>query len=285
MTMYQDLDGKVAIVTGAGRPKGLGEAIARRLATEGVRLVLHDLGRRDGDLAPAHGVGASDEMIEVAEGIRAINPDITTFEADMREEAGVAAMVAHAVDSFGRLDILINNAGVGYLFGPLVETTQERWDTVLNVNLRGAMFAMKHAARQMLSQPVEEGWGRGRIVSIASRAAKTGSALTSSYVASKHGLVGLTRSAAIELGPDQITVNAVCPNHVTTGLGAWQNEYMAKARGQSVDEYLAAMRARIPLGRVGEVEDTANACAFLCSGQARYMTGEAMNVSGGEEMH
>lgn len=285
MTMYQDLDGRVAIVTGAGRPSGLGEAIARKLAEDGVRMVLHDLGKRDGDLAPAHGVGASDDMAQVAEGLRAINPNVSTFEADMREEAGVAALVAHAVEKFGRLDILVNNAGVGYLFGPLIETTLERWDTVLNVNLRGAMFAMKHAALQMLRQPIDDKWGRGRIVSIASRAAKSGSALTSSYVASKHGLVGLTRSAAIELGPDQITVNAVCPNHVTTGLGAWQNDYMAKMRGQTVDEYLAAMRGRIPLGRVGEVDDTANACAFLCSGQARYITGEAMNVSGGEEMH
>lgn len=283
--MYPDLNGRVAIVTGAGRRKGLGEAIARKLAEDGARLVLHDLGKAEGDMAPAHGVGASEEMAEVAEALRAINPDVATFQADMREEAGVAALVAHAVERFGRLDILINNAGVGYLFGPLIEATQERWDTVLNVNLRGAFFAMKHAARQMLAQPVDPAWGRGRIVSIASRAAKSGSALTSSYVASKHGLVGLTRSAAIELGPEQITVNAVCPNHVTTGLGAWQNEFMAQARGQTVDEYLAAMRARIPLGRVGEVDDTANACAFLCSGQARYITGEAMNVSGGEEMH
>jgi len=283
--MYPDLKDKVAIVTGAGRPRGLGEAIARKLAEDGVKLIIHDLGKTEGDMAPAHGVGASAEMAEVADGLRRITPDISTFQADMREEAEVAALVSHAVERFGRLDILINNAGVGYLFGPLIEATQERWDTVLNVNLRGAFFAMKHAARQMLKQPLEEGWGRGRIVSIASRAAKSGSALTSSYVASKHGLVGLTRSAAIELGPEQITVNAVCPNHVTTGLGAWQNDFMARARGQSVDEYLQAMRGRIPLGRVGEAEDTAYACAFLCSGQARYMTGEAMNVSGGEEMH
>ena len=127
--------------------------------------------------------------------------------------------------------------------------------------------------------------GRGRIVSIGSRGSKSGSALTSSYIASKHGLVGLTRSVAIEMGPEQITVNAVCPNHVTTGLGSWQNEYLAKIRGQTLDEYLDAMRGRIPLGRVGTPEDTANACAFLCSGQARYITGESMNVSGGEEMH
>lgn len=283
--MYPDLKGKVAIVTGAGRHKGLGEAIARKLAEDGARLVIHDLGRPEGDMAPAHGVGASSELAEVAESIRAVNPHVSTFESDMREESQVEALVAHAVERFGKLDILVNNAGVGYLFGPLVEATQEMWDTVLNVNLRGAFFATKHAVRQMLTQPVLEDWGRGRIVSIGSRGSKSGSALTSSYIASKHGLVGLTRSAAIELGPDQITVNAVCPNHVTTGLGGWQNEFMAQARGQSVEEYLEAMRGRIPLGRVGSPDDTANACAFLCSGQARYITGEAMNVSGGEEMH
>lgn len=283
--MYPDLDGKVAIVTGAGRRKGLGEAIARKLAQDGTRLVLHDLGRTGDGMAPAHGVGTSNELADVAEDIRSIQPEVTTFEGDMREEADVAALVAHAVERFGRLDILVNNAGVGYLFGPLVDATQEMWDTVMNVNLRGAFFAMKHAIRQMRTQPIAESWGRGRIVSIGSRGSKSGSALTSSYIASKHGLVGLTRSAAIEYGAEQITVNAVCPNHVTTGLGAWQNEFMSKARGQSLDDYLAAMRGRIPLGRVGEVEDTANACAFLCSGQARYITGEAMNVSGGEEMH
>ncbi|HWJ37840.1 MAG TPA: SDR family NAD(P)-dependent oxidoreductase [Sphingomicrobium sp.] len=283
--MYPDLQGKVAIITGAGRRNGLGEAIARKLAEDGVRLVLHDLGRTHGGLAPAQGVGTSAELNGIAEEIRSINDEVVTFEADMRVEAEVAALVKHAVATYGKLDILVNNAGVGYLFGPLVDATEEMWDTVLNVNLRGAFFAMKHAIRQMLTQPIEEGWGRGRIVSIGSRGSKSGSALTSSYIASKHGLVGLTRSAAIEYGAEQITVNAVCPNHVTTGLGAWQNEFMAQARGQSLEEYLAAMRSRIPLGRVGEPQDTANACAFLCSGQARYITGEAMNVSGGEEMH
>jgi meso-butanediol dehydrogenase/(S,S)-butanediol dehydrogenase/diacetyl reductase len=98
-------------------------------------------------------------------------------------------------------------------------------------------------------------------------------------------MVGLTRSAALELGAHRITVNAVCPNHVTTGLGALQNEYRSKQRGQTVDEYLAEMRGRIPLGRVGLAEDTAKAVAFLCSDEAQYVTGEAMNVSGGQEMH
>jgi NAD(P)-dependent dehydrogenase (short-subunit alcohol dehydrogenase family) len=283
--MYSDLEGKVAVVTGAGRRLGLGEAIARKLAESGAKVVLHDLGKVDGNMAPAHGVGASAELAEVADDLRRINPNIRTFQGDVREEAHVAGLMDYAAGEFGSLDIVINNAGVGYLFGPMVDATQEMWDTVLNVNLRGAFFAMKHGIRQMQKQPIVDGWGRGRIVSIGSRGSKSGSALTSSYIASKHGLVGLTRSVAIEYGPEQITANMVCPNHVTTGLGSWQNEYMAKARGQSIEEYLAAMRGRIPLGRVGEVDDTANATAFLCSGAARYITGEAMNVSGGEEMH
>lgn len=283
--MYSDLENKVAIVTGAGRQTGLGAAIARKLGAEGARLVIHDIGRIHGENAPAHGVGLLEEMHGVCEELRAMGTQATPFSADMMREAEVEALVAHAVSTFGRVDILINNAGVGFLFGPLLETTQERWDTVLGVNLRGCFFAMKHAARQMVAQGPQGDWGAGRIVSIASKAAKSASALTASYTASKHGLIGLTRAAAVELGPQRINVNAVCPNHVTTGLGAWQNEYMAGRRGLSVDDYLAAMRGRIPLGRVGLVADTANACAFLCSGEATYITGEAMNVSGGEEYH
>jgi meso-butanediol dehydrogenase/(S,S)-butanediol dehydrogenase/diacetyl reductase len=283
--MYPDLEGKVAIITGAGRHKGLGAAIARKLAEDGVKIVLHDLDNLKDAAMPGHEAAGGSELEQVAEELRAIHPDIVTHTADMRVEAEVESLIARAVAQFGKLDILVNNAGVGYLFGPFVEQTEEKWNMVLDVNLRGAFFAMKHAIRQMLTQDVEAGWGRGRIVSIGSRGSKSGSALTSSYIASKHGLVGLTRSVAIEMGPQQINVNMVCPNHVTTGLGAWQNEYLAKMRGQSVDEYLEAMRQRIPLGRVGTPEDTADACAFLCSGQARYITGEAMNVSGGEEMH
>ena len=283
--MYPDLKGKVAIVTGAGRAGGLGAAIVRRLAQEGARLVIHDLGRAKGDMAPKHGVGLVDELEQVAQEARSLGAEATTFAGDMLVEADVEAMVAHAVKTFGRVDILVNNAGVGYLFGPLLEMTQERWDTTLGVNLRGCFFAIKHAARQMVKQGPQGDWGAGKIVSVGSRASKSGSSLTSAYVASKHGLVGLTRSAAVELGPHRINVNAVCPNHVTTGLGAVQNEYFSKFFGQTVEEYLAAMRRSIPMRREGFTSDTAEAVAFLCSDRAQYVTGEAMNVSGGCEMH
>ncbi|MBL8642806.1 MAG: SDR family oxidoreductase [Rhodospirillaceae bacterium] len=277
--MY-DLKGKVAIVTGAGRHKGLGEAMAKRLAADGARVVLHDIGQLKGDIAPAHGVGQKAELDEIVAEIKAAGGEAAGFAGDMLQEKDVEALVAFAVKTYGRLDILVNNAGIGYLFGPLIDMTQEHWDAVLGVNLRGCFFGLKHAARQMIKQ----GTG-GRIINIASQAAKSGFAQAAAYSASKHGLVGLTRAAALELAPHKITVNAICPNHVTTGLGAWQNDFMSKAQGKSVDKYLADMRARIPLGRPGLVDDIAKACAFLCSDQADYITAEAMNVSGGEEYH
>jgi meso-butanediol dehydrogenase/(S,S)-butanediol dehydrogenase/diacetyl reductase len=277
---YPDLTGRVAIVTGSGRPKGLGQAMAKRLAAEGCKVVVHDLGAVKGEIAPAHGVGKQDEIEATVAEIRADGGEATAFAGDVLIEADVKALVEHAVSTYGTLDIMVNNAGIGYLFGPLIEMSQEKWDAVLGVNLRGCFFGMKYAAQQMIRQ----GSG-GRIISIASQAAKSGFALAAAYTASKHGLVGLTRSAALEFSRHGITVNAICPNHVTTGLGAWQNEFMSKARGQTMEEYLAVMRGRIPLGRPGAPDDIAAACAFLCSAQASYITGEAMNVSGGEEYH
>ncbi len=277
--MY-NLGGKVAIITGSGRRKGLGEAMARRLAAEGCAVVIHDIGRTKGEIAPEHGVGQAAEMEAIAKELTDGGAKAATFQGDMLVEKDVENMVAFAVEKFGRLDILVNNAGIGYLFGPLIEMTQDHWDAVLGVNLRGCFFGIKHAAKQMIKQ----GTG-GSIVNIASQAAKGGSARTAAYTSSKHGLVGLTRVAATELAPHQIRVNALCPNHVTTGLGAWQNDYMSKSRGLTMDQYLDDRRSKIPLGRLGYVEDTAKACAFLCSDEASYVTGEAMNVSGGEQYH
>jgi len=274
------LQGKSAVVTGAGREGGIGQGIARRLASEGAKLVLHDLGRIGGETAPVHGVGTADTLEAVAAELRAEGAEVSTYCGDMLVEDDVAGLMDFAAGINGGVDIVINNAGIGYLFGPLVEMTQEKWDAVLGVNLRGVFFGIKHAARHMIRQ--ERG---GRIINIASQAAKTGFALASAYTASKHGVVGLTRSAALELAEHRITVNAVCPNHITTGLGAWQNNFMSTAQGISTEEYLTDMCARIPLGRVGQVEDIAAACAFLCSGEAAYITAEAMNVSGGEEYH
>ena len=265
--MYPELAGKVAVVTGAGRRGGLGAAMAMRLASEGVRVVVAD-------------VGSNAEMHEVVADIVATGAQAQALPCDMLDGDAVEALFARTEAAFGDVDILVNNAGVGYLMKPILEMSAAEWDTVLGVNLRGVFLATQAAARRM----VAKGQG-GRIVNIASQAAKSGFPHAAAYCSSKHGLVGLTRVAAIEFAQHAITVNAICPNHVTTGLGAWQNEYFAKLLGKSVEQYLADMRARIPLGRPGLPSDTAAACAFLCSDQAQYITGEAMNVSGGEEVH
>jgi len=272
---------KVALITGAGRRKGLGQAIAARLASDSYDILLHDRGTTEGDIAPAHGVGVNEDLDTTAQEIRAATGQrVETVTGDLLDDTAIANIVAAADAHFGRLDILVNNAGVGYLFGSLTETDPAHLDAVLGVNLRAPMLLTGQAANMMI-----RGGIGGRVVNIASQASKSGFAFASAYTASKHGLLGFTRSAALELGKHGITVNAVCPNHVTTGLGTWQNEYMSKARGETLDEYMAGMRARIPLGRTGLPEDTANAVAFLCSEQASYVTGEAMNVSGGEEYH
>jgi NAD(P)-dependent dehydrogenase (short-subunit alcohol dehydrogenase family) len=273
------LAGKVALVTGAGRHRGLGEAICQRLAAEGAAVVVSDLGEPAPHM-PADRIGTTAELDAIVAELRARGAQAIGAALDVRNEEQVAAAVRRAVDAFGRLDIVVNNAGIGYLMEPLLELSLEKWRTVLDVNLTGAFLCTRHAAAQMIRQ----GQG-GRVINIASVAGKSGSVHLAAYAASKHGLIGLTRSAALELGEHRITVNAICPNHVTTGLGTLQNEYRAKQRGLTVEAYLAQMREKIPLGRVGLPEDTAKACVFLCSEEAAYVTGEAMNVSGGQEMH
>jgi meso-butanediol dehydrogenase/(S,S)-butanediol dehydrogenase/diacetyl reductase len=273
------LEGKVAVCTGSGRREGLGEGILKRLAAEGCRVVVTDLGRPDEGLDTGN-IGTTEEMEAVAAGLREAGAEAVALPCDVRDEAQVQALVDGTVQAFGRLDILVNNAGVGYMMKHTAELTLDEWQLVLDVNLTGAFLCTRIAAAQMRAQ----GDG-GRIINIASQAAKSGFPHMAPYVASKHGMVGLTRTAAIDYAGDGITVNAVCPNHVTTGLGKKQNEYFAKYRGQTVEEYRAGLRSRIPLGRVGLPEDTAAATAFLASDDAAFITGEALNVSGGEEMH
>jgi NAD(P)-dependent dehydrogenase (short-subunit alcohol dehydrogenase family) len=288
-----DLRGKVAVVTGAGRRPcradrscagrrgGLGEAIVRRLARDGVSIVLSDIGAATDASTPESMVGGHRDMEILAQEIAAsAGVRIATFDCDVRRAPRVTALAEFAKAEFGQLDIWVNNAGIGYIMKPLLEVTEADWRAVIDVNLSGCFNGIQAAARIMVAQ----GTG-GRIINIASQAAKSGFPFAAAYCSSKHALVGLVRSTAIELGEFGITVNNVCPNHVTTGLGAWQNEYFSKKLGLTLDEYLTHMKQRIPLRRCGMPEDTADAVAFLCSAAASYITAESMNVSGGEEPH
>ncbi len=277
--MYQ-LNNKVAIVTGSGRHKGIGEAIVLRLAAEGCKVVISDIGQPKGNEFSAEHIGVSEEMQEIANSCRALGAEVLTIPCDVRSESECQRLIAVTVEKFGQVDILVNNAGVGYLMEPFTEFKESSWDAVLDVNLKGAFLCSKHAAIQMIQQ----GTG-GSIINIASQAAKSGFPFAAAYTASKHGLVGLTRSNAVELGKHKIRVNAVCPNHITTGLGHWQNSFFSEKLGMDYATYLQSIVQKNPLGRTGLTEDIAKAVAFLCSDESAYITGEAMNVSGGEEYH
>ncbi|ALS33286.1 hypothetical protein PTRA_a2170 [Pseudoalteromonas translucida KMM 520] len=280
MAIYSELKGKVAVITGAGRKGGLGEAMAKRLADEGCKVVITDIGHADDKHAPDTAVGTISEIQQIVDEIVAAGGESSSVICNVLKADEVAAAVDFTVEKYGRLDIWINNAGVGYLMKPILEMDVSEWDTVLGVNLRGAFLGTKYAAAQM----VKQGQG-GKIINIGSQASKSAVGHASAYTASKHGMNGLTRVAAVELGPHQINVNEICPNHVTTALGAWQNQHFSEVSGKGYEQYMQDMRDRIPLGRPGQQDDIAKACAFLCSDQAIYITGECMNVSGGEEYH
>ena len=260
--------GKTIVVTGSGKQKGLGQGILQRFADEGAQCVVSD-------------VRIDAEAEAVAEELRARGAKVATIACDVSDAGQCAALVEQSVAATGSVDIFVNNAGIGFMMKPMLEVDPKDWATVISVNLSGAFYCTQAAAKAMIAA----GKG-GRIINIASQAAKTGFPHLPAYVSSKHGMIGLTRATAVELGAHGITVNAVCPNHVTTGLGAQQNEYFSKLLGfESVEAYLKNMAAKNPMGRPGLPSDTAAACAWLASDDAFYVTGEALNVSGGEEMH
>ena len=260
--------GKTIVVTGSGKHKGLGQGILQRFADEGANCVVSDL-------------SLDDEAEAVAAELRTRGAKVATLACDVSDAAQCDALMAGAIAAFGGVDIHVNNAGIGFMMKPMLEVDPKDWATVIAVNLSGAFYCTQAAAKAMIA-----GGRGGRIINIASQAAKTGFPHLPAYVSSKHGMIGLTRATALELGGHGITVNAVCPNHVTTGLGAMQNDYFSKLLGfETVKAYLANMSAKNPMGRPGFPSDTAAACAWLASDDAFYVTGEAINVSGGEEMH
>ena len=219
-------------------------------------------------------------MASVAESLRSQGTDVLSHGCDVRSAESVKQLFDVVMEHFGRVDVLINNAGIGFVMKDTREVSPDEWNLVIDVTLSGVFHCTQAAAAHM-----EAAGHGGRIINIASQAAKSGFPHMAPYCAAKHGVIGLTRTAAIDYGRAGITVNAVCPNHVTTGLGSAQNAYFSAFKGLTEAAYLEEMAARIPLQRIGQAADTAAMCAFLASDDASFITGEAINVSGGEEMH
>ncbi len=257
-----DLEEKVAIVTGAGR--GIGRAIGLRLAREGARITVADL-----DQANAQ---------SVAEEITAADGRAHVLKIDVTQKDDVERMVRETVDQFGRLDILINNAGIG-LVAPLMDTDEESWDALMNVNAKGVLLCSQAAARQMLAQ----GDG-GRIINNASGAGKIAPGKgvhLGAYAASKHAVVALTKQMGLELSDHGILVNCVCAGIVDTPMWDLIDRQTAELQGVPVGSVKEAAVASIPLGRIQQPEDVANMVAFLTSPDADYLTGQTYNVCGG----
>jgi NAD(P)-dependent dehydrogenase (short-subunit alcohol dehydrogenase family) len=249
--MAGSLSGKVALVTGAS--SGIGRASALMFTREGATVVVADVVVEGGE-ETAH-------MITNAGG-KAI-----FVRADVSKAADVEALIHQAVATYGRLDCAHNNAGIAGKSQTIVDTTEENWDRIMNINLKGVWLCMKYEIPQMLKQ------GGGAIVNTASDAGLIGVKRTGAYVASKHGVVGLTKTAALEYAKAGIRVNAVCPGPIDTP--------MLQKGATRFPQVIEKMVAAQPNKRLGKPEEIAEAAVWLCSDGASFVTGLAMSVDGG----
>jgi NAD(P)-dependent dehydrogenase (short-subunit alcohol dehydrogenase family) len=249
--MNRDYEDKVVLVTGGGY--GIGRAAAIGFAARGACVSVADLdvGRAEETLA----------RIEAAGGVAVF------FKTDVSREADVKAFVDRTVERYGKLDCAFNNAGIHKFFSSTTDFSEKDWNELIDINLKSVWLCMKHEIPYMLKR------GRGAIVNTASAAGLVAAPSNPAYPASKHGVVGLTKSAAIEYARRGIRVNCVCPGPIRTGM----NESLMATS----PEIIAKMDDKVPMGRIGEPEEVAAAAIFLCSDAASYITGAALPVDGG----
>lgn len=260
--MHQRLAGRTAIVTGGAQ--GLGEALARRLDTEGCKVVVADLN------------------FEAAQKVAAGLTDAIAVKVDVCSEEQVEAMVNAAVEKYGALDLLVSNAAI-LVSGAVTDFPAEKWKKVVEVSLAGYFHCAKAAAKVMIKNR------KGAIIQINSKSGKKGSYKNSAYAAAKFGGIGLTQSLALELAEYGVRVNAICPGNLlnsplwTEGENSLFKQY-ARNQGVTEEQIRQKYLGQVPLGRSCEYDDIANLMVFLASDEASYMTGQAINVTGGQEM-
>jgi len=275
--MYDDLRGKTAVVTGAGRPSGLGQGIAKRLAREGCRLAICDIARPH-PVDPAYRRGTWEELVERQREIESLGVECLPVRCDVTNEREVHDMFEAVVKEFGRVDILVNCVGVGPpgSLAPLLEVDGAAWDEAIAVNMKSCHLCSRGAAKRM----IEQGQG-GKIINLSSQAGKMPFRGLGVYCAAKAGVLHYTRVLALELARYKINVNAVLPGTILTDQ---LKEYFgreAEKRGLTLEQYLAATPP-IPLGRYQTPEDVAAAAAWLASSESDYVTGECMLTTGGQ---
>lgn len=251
------LENRVAVVTGAG--SGIGRAIARALAAEGAIVVATDI---DPALARA--------TIDEISGAYCLPLDVTSINA-------ARSVVQQVETTVGPIEILANNAGVSTM-GPIWELTERDWDFNFDVNAKGVFVVTQAVLPGMMARK------RGSIVNTASMAGKKGVPLLAHYAASKWACIGFTKSAAVELGPYGIRVNCVCPGYVATSMQERELVWESEARGMSVDEVISEYIAKTPLGRMQTAEDVGRVVAYLASDESDFLTGAAIDITGGAHL-
>lgn len=255
--MFDELRGRVVLVTGGA--SGIGAGIVDAFRGEGSTVVSADL--------------------SFPEGLHRGRQGSWTVRLDVRDEDAVAAVVSEIAERVGTIDTVVTAAGTSTL-GFATETTSAQWDLNLDVNAKGSFLVAKHVAARL----VDEG-RTGRIIFISSQAGKNGYRGMTAYVASKHAVLGVTKTMATELAPRGITVNAICPGIIETPMKHRERIEGGAIRGMTADEVAAEDRSQVPLGRTGTAGDVAGVALFLASDLASYMTGQGINVTGGMTMH
>jgi NAD(P)-dependent dehydrogenase (short-subunit alcohol dehydrogenase family) len=269
-TVSYDFDGDVVLITGAAR--GIGRDMALGFARSGAKVAVSDLGDRREEAVP-YETGSQSELAETAAAIEELGAESLVIDADVTVEAEVEAMIAAVIERFGRLDIMVSNAGV-ISGGRVWELTEAQWDSVVDVDLKGPFLCSKHAARHMIDRE-----GPGRLITICSTSGLVGIPGQAHYQSAKHGIVGQVKTLALELAPYDVTVNAICPTVVASPMLDHLME-VGQAYFQEVAR-LCGSSTVFPGVDWLEPRDVTHAAQWLASDAARYVTGTAFTVDGG----
>lgn len=272
-----ELNNRVALITGAGKKTGIGFAIARAFAGEGAHIILADLCQDLEGFDQYYRLSRWEELRELAHEISAAGVQSLAIQVDVTDETSVKAMGKSVEEAFGRVDILVNNAGVAPSPNLIQAMAPLAWKKTFEVNVHGT-FLVSQAVIPLM---VRSGPG-GAILNMASKAGKVPRAFVGAYCSAKAAVIMMSRVMALELAPQGIRVNALCPGQIETDMERWSWEFEAKALGKEVEQVKAEKIKTIPLGRVGRPEDVAQVALFLASSRSAFMTGQAINVTGGQ---
>lgn len=272
------LQNKVALITGAGRASGIGAAVARRLAADGADVVVSDLCAPVSNLLNA-GAGQWEELQSVAAAVQQLGGQALPVRCDVTQADSVAALVQTTLDTFGRLDILVNNAGATIGPAPVVQMAEEAWRRTLEINATGTFLCCKAAVPAMI-----RGGRGGRVINMSSLAALRPKPYMSAYAASKAAVVALTQGLAQEVAAYGITVNALLPGDIDTAFKQWGMQVESVVTQRPLTDVVDDIVRRIPAGRLGTPQDVAHLVAWLASAEAAFITGQAINVTGGREL-